>query len=158
MFPKSIYHVVALKVIHHMGGGGGRWRNTITDCCRDQLWRVSLLLGLGVPLGDVLPVDNLPDGLDVVRPDVLVLQVIGVLKNKVGKGGGGESSEKNPRMKKIQLNKKNWSFIPPRHQCQEEEPVLNTTKEEPQREERREIERIDPEESEAMKERRANQW
>src|SRR5699024_4966335 len=36
-------------------------------------------LGGGVPLGDVLPVDDVPPCLDVVRLDVLVLQVEGVL-------------------------------------------------------------------------------
>jgi len=32
-------------------------------------------------LGDSLPVNNLPDGLEVVRADVLVLEVVGVLPN-----------------------------------------------------------------------------
>lgn len=30
------------------------------------------------PLCHVLPVDNIPDGLDVVRADILVLKVVGV--------------------------------------------------------------------------------
>src|SRR5712692_4497177 len=38
-----------------------------------------LFLGLGVVLGDGVPVDDVPPGLDIVGPAVLILQVVGVL-------------------------------------------------------------------------------
>lgn len=41
----------------------------------------SSLLGVGQPLGHVPPVGHLVDGLHVVGPHVLVLQVVGVLPN-----------------------------------------------------------------------------
>mmetsp|Transcript_14257 Transcript_14257/g.35930 ORF Transcript_14257/g.35930 Transcript_14257/m.35930 type:complete len:255 (-) Transcript_14257:209-973(-) len=49
-------------------------------CFQKLLFRVGLEGGL-VSLFDVLPVDDLPDGLDVVWPHVLVLEVVGVLPN-----------------------------------------------------------------------------
>jgi hypothetical protein len=36
-------------------------------------------LGLGISGSDIIPVDNVPDVLDVVRSSILVLQVISVL-------------------------------------------------------------------------------
>ena len=39
----------------------------------------SSLLSCLVSLSNVLPVDHFPDGFDVLRPHVLVLQVVGVL-------------------------------------------------------------------------------
>lgn len=52
-----------------------------------------VLLGLGQPLSHVLPVGHLVDGLDVIGPDVLVLQVVSVLPDVDAKewnqtGGG----------------------------------------------------------------------
>lgn len=41
-----------------------------------------MLLARGfVSLANVLPVDNLPDGLEVIRASILVLQVVRVLPN-----------------------------------------------------------------------------
>lgn len=40
-----------------------------------------LLFGSLETLADVLPVDNVPYGLDVVRSHVLVLKVVGMLPN-----------------------------------------------------------------------------
>lgn len=45
----------------------------------DSTW--ALLFGSLETLADVLPVDNVPDGLDVVRSHVLVLKVVGMLPN-----------------------------------------------------------------------------
>jgi hypothetical protein len=40
-----------------------------------------LLLGLLESLSNILPVDNLPNSFDIISPDVLVLQVVGVLED-----------------------------------------------------------------------------
>ena len=47
-------------------------------------WSLGFLLGLLESLGNILPVDDLPDGLDVISPHVLVLQVVCVLQNRHG--------------------------------------------------------------------------
>lgn len=44
--------------------------------CRSH---IHLLVGLGEAVGDSLPVDDVPDGVEVVGTDVLVLEVVGVL-------------------------------------------------------------------------------
>ena len=55
------------------------------------------------PLGHVVPVGHLVDGLDVVGPDVLVLQVVRVLPDvdaeQGHEAGGGFKGVLNGRMK-----------------------------------------------------------
>ena len=41
--------------------------------------KLCLLLGTLQALTDILPIDGIPDGFDIVRTDVLVLQVVGML-------------------------------------------------------------------------------
>ena len=46
------------------------------------MWITSVslaLLRISKPLCDVFPVGNVPDGLDIVRTNILVLEVVGVL-------------------------------------------------------------------------------
>lgn len=52
----------------------------------------ALLPSGGQPLLHILPVDDAPDGLEVVRPDVLVLEVVGVLEEGRGDQGIVSSS------------------------------------------------------------------
>mmetsp|Transcript_13628 Transcript_13628/g.23932 ORF Transcript_13628/g.23932 Transcript_13628/m.23932 type:complete len:249 (+) Transcript_13628:107-853(+) len=64
-------------------------------CYNGCISMVCLFLGDGEALGDVLPVDDLPDALQVVRANVLVLQVVSVLpdinaKQRHQAGGGLE--------------------------------------------------------------------
>lgn len=42
----------------------------------------SFLLSLGKALSNFLPVDNFPDGLEIIGADVLVLQVVGLEPKK----------------------------------------------------------------------------
>lgn len=39
------------------------------------------LLCLGQTLGDILPVDDIPNGIDVVRSQIFVLQIVRMLPN-----------------------------------------------------------------------------
>lgn len=48
-------------------------------------------MGLGEAVSDSLPVDNVPDGVEVVGADVLVLEVVGVLPN-INSQKGNQSS------------------------------------------------------------------
>ena len=51
-----------------------------------SVWR--LAFGGGVALGYGVPIDDVPEGADVIRTAVLVLQVVGMLPNVESEDGG----------------------------------------------------------------------
>ncbi len=57
-----------------------------------------LLLRVGQTLGYVLKVNDAPDGLQVVRADVLVLQVVSVFPDlkRAGEGHGAHQASNDP--------------------------------------------------------------